>query len=137
MMLEYFYRNGYRGYCTTRFDKEINRLSPDEKKFGGIPNSSADIINRHWTATESYINKYVGKYKYTEGEHRLREDDEMGSMPFSRTLNDWLRFDIKDRTKFDASISSGLAIMAINQSLYAPKIENKPFVLNLHRYNNN
>jgi hypothetical protein len=137
MMLEYFYRNGYRGYCTTRFDKEINRLSPDEKKFGGIPNSSADMINRHWTATESYINKYVGKYKYTEGEHRLREDDEMGSMPFSRTLNDWLRFDIKDRTKFDASISSGLAIMAINQSLYAPKIENKPFVLNLHRYNNN
>ena len=136
MMLEYFYRNGYRGYCTTRFDKEINRLSPDEKKFGGIPNSSADMINRHWTATESYINKYVGKYRLTEGEPRLREDDEMGSMPFSRTLNDWLRFDIKDRTKFDASISSGLAIMAINQSLYAPKIENKPFVLNLHRYKN-
>ena len=63
MMLEYFYRNGYRGYCTTRFDREINRLSPDEKKFGGIPNSSADMINRHWTATESYINKYVGKYR--------------------------------------------------------------------------
>lgn len=136
MMLEYFYRNGYRGYCTTRFDKEINRLSPDEKKFGGIPNSSADMINRHWTATESYINKYVGKYRLTEGEPRLREDDEMGSMPFSRTLNDWLRFDIKDRTKFDASISSGLAIMAINQSLYAPKTESKPFVLNLKRYNN-
>lgn len=136
MMLEYFYRNGYRGYCTTRFDREINRLSPDEKKFGGIPNSSADMINRHWTATESYINKYVGKYRLTEGEPRLREDDEMGSMPFSRTLNDWLRFDIKDRTKFDASISSGLAIMAINQSLYAPKTESKPFVLNLKRYNN-
>lgn len=136
MMLEYFYRNGYRGYCTTRFDKEINRLSPDEKKFGGVPNSSADMINRHWTAMESYINKYVGKYKLTEGEPRLREDDEMGSMPFSRTLNDWLRFDIKDRTKFDASVSSGLAIMAINQSLYAPKIESKPFVLNLHRYTN-
>jgi hypothetical protein len=31
---------------------------------------------------------------------------------FSRTLEDWAKFDISNRTKFDASISSGLAIMA-------------------------
>ena len=34
-------------------------------------------------------------------------------------LNDWAKFDINNRTKFDAAISSGLAIMACNRHLYA------------------
>ena len=41
------------------------------------------------------------------------------------TLNDWSRFDINNRTKFDASISSGLAVMACNRNLYAPNVKNK------------
>jgi hypothetical protein len=45
-------------------------------------------------------------------EGTFRDPDDMGSMPFNRTLEDWARFDINARTKFDASISSGLAIMA-------------------------
>ena len=42
----------------------------------------------------------------------------MVHMYFNTTLNDWARFDINKRTKFDASISSGLAIMACNRHLY-------------------
>ena len=42
-------------------------------------------------------------------------------MYFSRTLEDWAKFDINNRTLFDASISSGLAIMACNKNLYHPK----------------
>jgi hypothetical protein len=45
-------------------------------------------------------------------------EDDMGTMPFTRTLEDWAKFDINDRTKFDASISSGLAIMANQKHLY-------------------
>mgnify|MGYP006251571231 FL=1 len=41
-------------------------------------------------------------------------------MYFQRTLEDWAKFDINNRTKFDASISSGLAIMACNKNLYRP-----------------
>ena len=41
-------------------------------------------------------------------------------MYFSETLNDWSKFDINNRTKFDAAISSGLAIMACNKDLYRP-----------------
>ena len=33
-------------------------------------------------------------------------------MYFMRTLEEWSRFDINNRTQFDASISSGLAVMA-------------------------
>ena len=44
-----------------------------------------------------------------------------GNMYFNITLNDWAKFDINKRTKFDAAISSGLAIMACNKNLYTPK----------------
>ena len=44
-----------------------------------------------------------------------------GNIYFNETLNDWAKFDINKRTKFDAAISSGLAIMACNKNLYAPK----------------
>jgi len=47
-------------------------------------------------------------------------------MYFNRTLNDWSKFDITRRTKFDATISSGLAIMA----------ERAKVDLSFARYNN-
>ena len=45
-------------------------------------------------------------------------------MYFHSTLEDWTRFDINKRTKHDASISSGLAIMACNKNKYRP-VQNK------------
>jgi hypothetical protein len=133
-MLEYFYRNGYRGYQVSRFDKDPMKLSADEKKYGGMPNSSPNMINAHWTSLESYINKFVGKYEITDGEKPIREEGAMGYMPFNKTLQDWLRFDPKKRTDYDASISSGLCIMAINQESYRPKVEKKAQVLRFKRY---
>jgi hypothetical protein len=48
----------------------------------------------------------------------------MGSMPFDRTLRDWLKFNVAKRTDFDASIASGYAIMAVNRKPYmAPQGE--------------
>ena len=44
-------------------------------------------------------------------------------MYFNRTLEDWARFDVSNRTHFDASISSGLAIMA-NQKSYIYLFQN-------------
>jgi hypothetical protein len=57
---------------------------------------------------------------------------------FNRTLNDWAKFDITKRTKFDASISSGLAIMACNRNLYRPnaKIEKPKLNINIAKYHN-
>ena len=36
----------------------------------------------------------------------------MGRMYFNRTLEDWIGFKINDRTKYDLTISSGLALLA-------------------------
>ena len=65
-------------------------------------------------------------------------DGNYGNMYFNRTLNDWSKFDINKRTKYDATISSGLAIMACNRHLYAPnaKIEKPNLNLNVGRYSN-
>jgi hypothetical protein len=59
-------------------------------------------------------------------------------MYFNDTLSDWSKFDINRRTKHDASISTGLAIMACNRHLYRPNPETKkpPLNLNISKYNN-
>lgn len=137
MLLKHFKVNGFRGFCLNRFDKDANRLSPDEKELGGIPNNSADIINQHWTAIEKYVEDYVGEYECEEGQEPIREVGTMGDMPFDRTLQDWLKFKVEDRTKYDASISSGLAIMAINRHKY--KLKFKPperVIIRIKRYQN-
>jgi len=108
--LYFLKQRGYRGFSMNRPDKVWNRLSTTEKEIGGIPNSSEDIKQAHAAAIETYIEKHVGQ----------TGDGKYGSMYMDRTLNDWSRFDINKRTKFDASISSGLAIMACNRNLYRP-----------------
>ena len=126
-LLYYLRRRGYRGYSMNRPDKVWNKLSTTEKEIGGIPNSSEDIKQAHAAAIETYIQNNVGL-----------KGDKYGNMYFNRTLNDWARFDINKRTKFDASISSGLAIMACNRHLYTPNTKKEKSKVNVSfaRYNN-
>ena len=127
-LLYYFRRRGYRGFSMNRPDKVWNKLSVTEKEIGGIPNSSEDIKQAHAAAIEMYIQEKVGEV----------DDGVYGDMYFNRTLNDWSKFDINKRTKYDATISSGLAIMACNRHLYAPNPELKkaPIDISISRYDN-
>jgi hypothetical protein len=126
-LLYYFRRRGYRGYSMNRPDKVWNKLSVTEKEIGGIPNSSEDIKQAHASAIETYVDTNIGK---TEGGH--------GDMYFQRTLEDWAKFNINNRTKHDASISSGLALMACNKNRYTPtaKKEYKSINLGIKKYDN-
>ena len=126
-LLYYLRRRGYRGFSMNRPDKLWNKLSVTEKEIGGIPNSSEDIKQAHAAAIESYIETYVGFLG--EG---------YGDMYFQRTLNDWAKFNINKRTSHDASISSGLAIMACNKNRYAPinKVDRPTVTLGFKKYNN-
>jgi len=128
-LLYYLKRRGYRGYSMNRPDKVWNKLSVAEKEIGGIPNSSEDIKQAHAAAIEMYIQSHVGHLG----------DGIYGNIYFNQTLNEWSRFDINNRTKFDAAISSGLAIMACNRHLYRPHADIKKPALNLRiaRYTNN
>ena len=126
-LLYYFKRRGYRGFSINRPDKIWNKLSTTEKEVGGIPNSSEDIKQAHAAAIESYIETYIGE-----------TDQGYGNMYFQKTLEDWSQFDINNRTKHDASISSGLAIMACNKNMYRPNPQRKhqPISIGIKRYDN-
>jgi len=125
-LLYHFKNRGYRGFCINRPDKTYNKLSKTERELGGIPNSSEDVKQAHAAAVESYIEKYVG----------MISEDEMGYMPFTRTLEDWAKFDISDRTMYDATISSGLAIMACQKHLYQPERKESKISIKFATYNN-
>ena len=131
-LLYHLKNRGYRGFSINRPDKPLLKLSKTEKELGGIPNSSEDVKQAHAAAIESYVEKYVG-LDLTE---TYRESDIMGSMPFIRTLEDWAKFDINNRTDYDATISSGLAIMANQKHLYASNKKQSKISINFARYNN-
>ena len=127
-LLYYFKRRGYRAFSMNRPDKVWNKLSTAEKEIGGIPNSSEDIKQAHAAAIEMYINDHVG----------VKQTGDYGNIYFNDTLIDWSKFDINKRTKHDASISSGLAIMACNRHLYKPVADKQRSKLNINisRYSN-
>ena len=124
-LLYHFKRRGYRGFSMNRPDKL--KLSLTEREIGGIPNSSEDMKQAHAAAIETYIENNVGL-----------TPNGYGNMYFQKTLNDWAKFNINNRTKHDASISSGLALMACNKNRYRPSPEKtlKSVNLGIKKYNN-
>ena len=106
---------------------KINNKLEIERELGGIPNTSESVKQAHATAIESYIEEYVG----------IMDDGEINNMPFQRTLKDWARFDINNRTRHDASISSGLACMAVRKHIYQPVKKSSEIKVNFARYRNN
>jgi hypothetical protein len=126
-LLYHLKRRGYRKFSINRPDRKHNKLSVTERELGGIPNSSEDIKQAHAAAIESYIEDFVGLK--TTG---------YGDMYFQRTLEDWAKFNINNRTKHDASISSGLALMACNKHRYAPSapVRREAVNLGIKKYDN-
>ena len=99
----YFESRGYDGYLMDRPSHLKNNSSSSNVKTKGIPSNSQDVIQAHAHAIEAYIHDHVGVNL---------EDGSMGKMLFNRTLEDWIGYKIDKRTKFDLTISSGLALLA-------------------------
>ena len=110
----YFESRGYDGYLLER-PRHLNPNSANIKvKTKGIPSNSQDVIHSHAQAIEAYIHDHVG-VNYETGE--------IGKMYFNRTLEDWIGYKIDKRTKFDLTISSGLALLAAQKAKVKPKAE--------------
>ena len=111
----HFEQRGYDGYLMDRPKHLMSANAKVNVKTKGIPSNSADVIQAHAHAIEAYIHDHVGLN---------RDTGEAGNMYFDRTLEDWIGFKINDRTKFDLTISSGLALLAA-QKVKAKKKESK------------
>lgn len=118
---------GYRNYIMNRPDKEYNELTGQDLELGGVPSRGEVLRNGQVEVLANYINFYVGESVIEE----YRPLGEFGFMPFNRTLKDWEEFDPKDRTKSDATISSSLAMLAIQPKGFYAKKEKKVEKINM------
>ena len=99
----YFEDRGYDGYLLERPQHLQNSSSKSNVKTKGIPSNSQDVIQSHAQAIEQYIYDNVG-FNVDTGSY--------SNMYFNKTLEDWIGYKIDKRTKFDLTISSGLALLA-------------------------
>jgi len=97
----YFETRGYDEYLMDR-PEHLKSTARVAVKTKGIPSNSQDVIQAHAQAIESYIHDYVG----------MNDDGHYQPMYFNRTLEDWINFRIDNRTQYDLTISSGLALLA-------------------------
>jgi hypothetical protein len=102
-IVRYFEARGYDEYVMDRPEHLTPPGSSHNVKTKGIPSNSKDVIQAHAQAIEAYVHEKVGLNN---------ETGDYGRMYFNRTLEDWIGFNIDDRTKFDMTISSGLALLA-------------------------
>ena len=110
----YFESRGYDGYLMDRPDHLKTSNAKVHVKTKGIPSNSQDVIQAHAHAIESYIHEHVG-VNYDTGD--------MGRMYFNATMEDRIGFKIDKRTKFDLTISSGLALLAAQKTKTKPRAD--------------
>ena len=129
-LLRHMRNRGYRHFALDRVDRPKNKLNDQERMYGGQMMSSKDIIDSHMNQIGAWIEDYVGVYM--DDGRDVRPVGEMGDMTFNETLQDWAKFDPAPgkRGKHDATISSGLAIMACNPERFQKKtVEKKPIAV--------
>lgn len=101
-IVRYFESRGYEEYLMDRPSHLVAANSKVNVKTKGIPSNSQDVIQAHAHAIEDYIHNHVGVRPETE---------DFGKMYFNSTLEDWIGYKITNRTKYDLTISSGLALL--------------------------
>ncbi|MBT8448240.1 MAG: hypothetical protein KJO69_01035, partial [Gammaproteobacteria bacterium] len=113
-LLRHLRNRGYRGFSMDRLDVPKSKLNEHERKYGGQLMASQGILDSHMNMLGSWIEDNVGESTKEE----VRPLGDIGDFAFNETLDDWLGFDPGKRTKFDATISTGLCIMAANKDRY-------------------
>ncbi|MFH6944626.1 hypothetical protein [Flavobacterium sp. FlaQc-50] len=122
---------GYRHFSMNNPFKNFADLIPTELEFGGCPAQNAKIGTAQANVVNSYIEDHVG----IAMEDTNRPKGTIGNMVFTRTVTQWQKVDLDNRTNFDAYISSSLSLVG-NQKIETkpipPKRRGNPFT----KYNN-
>jgi len=125
-IVRYFESRGYEEYVMKRPEHLKAPNSSVNVKTRGIPSNSVDVIQSHAQAIEAYVEEHVGINS---------ETGEMGKMYFERTLEDWIGYKIDNRTKYDLTISSGLALLAAQKFKEEKKVSSFNDKKFFRRYN--
>ena len=114
-IVRHFEARGYEEYVMKRPEHLKPPNASTNVKTRGIPSNSQDVIQAHAQAIEAYVEEYVGINP---------ETGEYGKMYFNRTLEDWIGYKIDNRTKYDLTISAGLALLGAQKSKLVKKESN-------------
>tara|TARA_R110000737_G_scaffold189437_2_gene211430 strand:+ start:1374 stop:3398 length:2025 start_codon:yes stop_codon:yes gene_type:complete len=112
-IIKYFERRGYYDYLMDR-PESTHTENSRKQKTKGIPSSGVAVLNAQTEAVASYVYDYVGCDSDTQ---------EMGKCYFNRLLNDWSKFEPDNRTKYDATVASSLALLASQKHIKQKKIQ--------------
>jgi hypothetical protein len=125
-IVRHFESRGYEEYVMKRPEHLKSPNAASNTKTRGIPSNSVDVIQAHAQAIEAYVEEHVGINAQT---------GEMGKMYFDRTLDDWIGYKIDNRTKYDLTISSGLALLGAQKTKTKKKESNFNDKTFFRRYN--
>ena len=106
-IVRYFESRGYEEYVMKRPEHLKPPNASSNVKTRGIPSNSQDVIQAHAQAIEAYVEEHVGINP---------ETGDYGKMYFNRTLEDWIGYKIDNRTKYDLTISAGLALLGAQKT---------------------
>lgn len=118
-LINHFKNNGYEKYLMARPGVTHTAFSRKQKEYG-LPTSGRVVINAVVDAIQSYVYDFVG----------YDDSGNINPLYFPRLLKDWAQFEPDNRTKYDCSMASGIALIAAFQHV-RPKVEikkNLPFV---------
>lgn len=104
-LLKTMYRRGFTRYALRRPDTDS--LTYDEERYGGIPGSNMSLLMTQASLLARHIEYFCG---YADEHNIYRKAGEIGNCSFNNLLSDFLRFDIKDRTKYDLTVAASLAV---------------------------
>ena len=123
-VIKYFQTRGYSNYLMDRPESTHTDYSRRQKT-PGIPTSGAAVINSMADAIQAYIYDNVG---YNE------ETGDIGNCFFKRLLKDWVSFEIDNRTKYDCTMASGMALLGSQKHIAQKKV--KRFIPLIKTYSN-
>lgn len=111
-LINYFRQRGYGSYLMNRPESTITNFS-SKQKIAGIPTAgqSGVVVDAIVSSIESYVHDRCG---YTD-------DGSVGNVFFDRLLKDWLTFEVNNRTKYDATMASGIALLAAQKRTHEKK----------------
>jgi len=124
-LINYMTQRGYGEYLMERPEVTHTKNSRGQK-IKGLPSSGEAVINSIIDAIQVYVYEAVGY------------DDDTGAIGrcfFTHLLKDWAEFEPTNRTKYDASMASGITLLAAQKHVKPKKQKSKPVVF-VRTYNN-
>ena len=125
-LINYFRMRGYENYLMNRPETTHTKYSTNQQT-PGIPTAGAVVINAIADAIQAYVYDNVGFNQVT---------GLVGNCYFDKLLKDWLEFELDNRTKYDASMASGIALLAA-QKFIRPEPKKREYVPFVRKYNIN